>query len=285
MTMRRVGMSSFEYLRSIGIGYYYPGDSFLHRMDARSKVIFFFLLILGLTLTSSPAGLGMGLVVGLIGFGLARVSLKPCLRTLLGISPFMIFLFVLQLFIFRPQTSVDVIWQWKFLHVYAGAFRSALVMVVRFVSLVVLLSLMTSVVSTLEMNHGIALLLQPLVAIGIHTDMLVMVIQVMLRFLPLLALRMEQIAKSQASRGAQWDSGSGGILKRARLTIPLLIPLFLSILEQSERTADAMLCRCYGVSAKRSHYYEHCLSLTDVLFILVGAGLTILITYLQRLGY
>lgn len=60
-------MSSFEYLRSIGIGYYYPGDSFLHRMDARSKVIFFFLLILGLTLTSSPAGLGMGLVVGLIG--------------------------------------------------------------------------------------------------------------------------------------------------------------------------------------------------------------------------
>lgn len=278
-------MSSFEYLRSIGIGYYYPGSSFLHRMNARSKIIFFFLLILGLTLTSSPAGLGVGLGIGLIGFGLAKVSLKPCLRTLLGISPFIIFLFVLQLFIFRPQTSIHIIWQWKFLHVYAGALHSALIMILRFVSLVVLLSLMTSVVSTLEMNHGIASLLQPLAAIGIHTDMLVMVIQIMLRFLPLLALRMEQIAKSQASRGAQWDTGSGGILKRVRLTIPLLIPLFLSTLEQSERIADAMLCRCYGVSARRSHYYEQRLNLADVLFILAGIGLTILIVFLQRLGY
>jgi len=278
-------MASFEYLRSIGIGYYYPGNSLLHRMDARSKIVVFCMLIMALSLTSSIAGLGVGLVIGLTGFGLAKVSLKPCLRTLLGISPFILFLFILQLFIFRPQPSTGLLWQWKFLHIYAGAFRSALVILLRFASLVVLLSLMTSVVSTLEMNHGIALLLQPLAAIGIRTDMLVMVIQIMLRFLPLLALRMEQIAKSQASRGAQWDTGSGGILKRVRLTVPLVVPLFLSTLEQSERTADAMLCRCYGVSAKRSHYYEHRFNLTDVLFILVGTGLTISIIFLQRLGY
>jgi energy-coupling factor transport system permease protein len=129
---------------------------------------------------------------------------------------------------------------------------------------------MTSVLSTLEMNHGLELILRPLRVIGLRTDSLVMVLQIMLRFLPLLAIRMEQIAKSQASRGAAWDKGRGGIFKRIRLVLPLIIPLFLSSLQQAERTADAMLCRAYGVMPERSHYYEYRTTIADTLLLVAG---------------
>ncbi|MHB8807926.1 MAG: energy-coupling factor transporter transmembrane component T family protein [Anaerolineaceae bacterium] len=273
-------MPAFEYLRSIGIGYYYPGDSFLHRRDARMKVLFFSILILGVALTNSITGLLLGLFVALIGFWVARVPLSPCLRTIRSVSPFILLLVLLQLFIYRPGENSILVWHWKFISIYDGTLFFALRMLMRFLTLILVLGLMTAVVSTLEMNHGLEMLLRPLEALGIRTGMLVMVIQIMLRFLPLLALRMEEIAKSQAARGATWDVGRDGILKRIRLVLPLITPLFLNTLQQSERIADAMLCRGYGIYSKRSHYYEYHITSVDALFLLAGLGITAAVLYL-----
>ena len=263
-------MQSFEYLRAIGIGYYVPGHSFLHQRDARIKILFFLLLILALAFTASLAGLVLGIVLGLLGFRLARISVLPSLRTMRSVLPFILLLFILQIFLYRPLQQASLLWEWRFLHVYDAALAGAIRMVLRFVSLVLVLGLMTSLLSTLEMNHGLELILRPLRVVGIKTDSLVMVLQIMLRFLPLLAIRMEQIAKSQASRGAAWDRGQGGIGRRIRLVLPLIVPLFLSSLQQAERTADAMLCRAYGVTPERSHYYEYRTRLKDTLLLAAG---------------
>ncbi|MGV8025366.1 MAG: energy-coupling factor transporter transmembrane component T family protein [Anaerolineaceae bacterium] len=273
-------MPAFEYLRSIGIGYYYPGSSFLHHRDARMKVVFFSILIFGVAVTTSISGLLLGLFIALAGFWVARVSLLPCLRTIRSISPFIFLLILLQLFIYRPDESSILIWHWKIISLYDSTLFSTLRMLVRFLTLILVLGLMTAMLSTLEMNHGLEMLLRPLEALGIRTGMLVMVIQIMLRFLPLLALRMEEIAKSQAARGAAWDEARGSILQRIRLVLPLIIPLFLNTLQQSERIADAMLCRGYGIYPKRSHYYEYQITLADILFLLVGLGITAVILYL-----
>lgn len=277
---RGVKMPAFEYLRSIGIGYYYPGASFLHRRDARIKVLFFSLLILGVALTTSTSGLFLGLLMALTGFWMAHVPLSPCMRTIRSILPFILILFVLQLFIYQPDENSILVWHWKFISIYDSALLSGLRMFVRFLTLILFLGLMTAVLSTLEMNHGLELLLRPLEALGIRTGMLVMVIQIMLRFLPLLALRMEEIAKSQAARGAAWDEGKGGVLKRIRLVLPLITPLFLNTLQQSERIADAMLCRGYGIYSKRSHYYEYHITGVDIIFMLAGLGITTAVLYL-----
>ena len=273
-------MPAFECLRSIGIGYYYPGVSFLHRRDARMKVLFFSALLLGVALTTSINGLLLGLFCALIGFWMAHVPLSPCLRTIRSIFPFVLLLFLLQLLIYRPDESSMLIWQWKFISIYDSILLSAVRMLMRFLTLALVLGLMTAVLSTLEMNHGLEMLLRPLEALGIRTGMLVMVIQIMLRFLPLLALRMEEIAKSQAARGASWDMGRGGILKRIQLVLPLITPLFLNTLQQSERIADAMLCRGYGIYPKRSHYYEYHITSVDAIFLLVGLGITTAVLYL-----
>jgi len=266
-------MQSFEYLRAIGIGYYVPGTSYLHQRDARIKILFFVALILALTFTTSLSGLLLGVLLGLLGFWLAHISVLPSLRTMRNVLPFILLLFILQLFLYRPAQQSTLLWEWQFLHLYDTALTNAVRMVLRFVALVLMLGLMTSVVSTLEMNHGLELILRPLRVVGIRTDSLVMVLQIMLRFLPLLAIRMEQIAKSQASRGAAWDKGHGGVINRIRLVLPLIVPLFLSTLEQAERTADAMLCRAYGMQPERSHYYEYHVNGKDVVFIMAGAML------------
>ncbi|HAF61934.1 MAG TPA: hypothetical protein DCK95_06370 [Anaerolineaceae bacterium] len=272
-------MQSFEYLRAIGIGYYVPGTSYFHQRDARFKILFFVILIIALTFTSSLSGLLLGVLLGLLGFWLAHISVLPSLRTMRSVLPFILLLFILQIFLYRPTQQSTMLWEWQFLHLYDTALTNAMRMVLRFVGLVLMLGLMTSVVSTLEMNHGLELLLRPLRVVGIQTDSLVMVLQIMLRFLPLLAIRMEQIAKSQASRGATWDKGSGGVFNRIRLVLPMIVPLFLSTLQQAERTADAMLCRAYGVMPERSHYYEYQVTGKDVVFIVTGIILAAAILY------
>lgn len=267
-------MADFEYLRSIGIGYYYPGNSFLHQRDARINILFFSLLILAAAVTTSSSGLLLGLLLTCLGFGLARVSLIPALRTMRSAAPFLLLLIILQVIFYRSDEGSILLWHWKFITIYTATLFSALTLLVRFLTLILILGLMTSVLSTLEMNHGLELLMHPLEKLGIHTGGLVMVIQIMLRFLPLLALRMEEIAKSQAARGAGWDEGKGGIFKRIQLVLPLIVPLFLNTLQQSERVADAMLCRGYGMDKQRSHYYEYHIDYWDVLFLVVGVVIT-----------
>ncbi len=273
-------MADFEYLRSIGIGYYYPGKSFLHLRDARIKVAVFSLLIIAVACTTSLSGLLLGFLLTCLGFGLAEVSLIPSMRTIRSVLPFILFLIILQVLFQRSVEGSALLWHWKFINIYTGTLFSVLNLLIRFTTLILLLGLMTSVLSTLEMNHGLELLLRPLEKLGIHTETLVMTIQIMLRFLPLLALRMEEIAKSQAARGASWDEGKGGIFKRIRLVLPLIIPLFLNTLQQSERVADAMVCRGYGMNATRSHYYEYHITNLDILFLLVGLGIILGILFL-----
>lgn len=270
-------MSSFEYLRSIGIGYYYPGRSFLHARDARVKIVFFALLVLALTFTRSWVGLVFGIALGMLGFILSDITLKPSLKTIVGFAPFILLLFILQVLIHRPIENSTLLLSWRFLRVYDSGLMDGALMLLRFLALLLTLGLLTSVVSTLEMTHGLAMLLRPLEKIGVKTEGFVMVVQIMLRFLPLLAIRMEEIAKSQASRGAAWDSAKGGVWKRVRLVVPLIVPLFMSTLHQAERTADAMLCRGYGSFPTRSHYYEYHIHRADVIFLLIGIGLALAI--------
>ena len=273
-------MADFEYLRSIGIGYYYPGNSLFHRRDARIKILFFSILILAASVTTSLSGLILGLLLICLGFGLARVSLVPSLRTTRSVIPFLLLLIILQIVFFKPGENSTLLWQWKFIAIYTDTLFSAVILLIRFLTLILMLGLMTSVLSTLELNHGLELLMRPFEKIGIRTEGLVMVIQIMLRFLPLLALRMEEIAKSQAARGAGWDEAKGGIFKRIRLVFPLIIPLFLNTLQRSERVADAMLCRGYGMNVKRTHYYEYHINYRDILFFAAGLGIAAMVLFL-----
>jgi energy-coupling factor transport system permease protein len=190
------------------------------------------------------------------GLLLARIPLRFALRGLLGPLPFLLFLAVLQLFLTPPSNPGDVLWSWRFLQITGAGVVAAVTLLVRFTALILAIGLATSVTSSSELLVGMNALLRPLTRIGIPAEDAVMVIQVALRFLPLLAVTAERTAKAQASRGADWSPVKGNLVKQVKRIAPMIVPLFISSLGKAERMALAMDARAYGSHSPRGSMRE-----------------------------
>jgi len=249
-------VEDFELLRHITIGQYLPTDSPLHRLDPRVKLVAFTLLCGAFILGSGPAGIFMGLIVMLGLLVLARVPLHYALQGLRPALPWLLLLAVLQLFMVRPATQSDVIWSWGFLNLTIGGVQMAVVTLCRFGALILLVSLLTFSTDVTALTHGAERLLRPFQRIGLPAHELALVATIALRYVPLLAREMEQVMKAQASRGADFGRGHGGLIQRVRRIFPLVIPLFLTSLERAEALVLAMETRCYTGGRGRSHLIQ-----------------------------
>jgi len=264
-------MSQFEYLNRISFGQYLPTGSIIHRLDPRSKILGYATLILALTLSKYIPGLLAAVILIMLLLLISKVPITYALRGLLPPLPFIALLAILQLFI-TPHPSGDrLLFSYGILSISATSLRFAILLLIRFTGLILLLTLASVTLSTLEMIHGLDLLLKPLNKIGIRTDSVAMVVQIMLRFIPFLAINAEKIAKSQASRGAEWDSSKGGVIRRVRQILPLIIPLFSVSLQQADTLANAMLARGYGSNVHRTGLYEVRFTWMDLLFLILSA--------------
>ena len=238
-------MSEFEFLKDLPIGQYVPGDSVLHRLDPRTRILAATALMLALTLTPRAAGLLVGLGVGLSGWALARMHPGPALKGWRAAVPFLIILALLQIFLqMRPEEGA-ILYRSNGLVISEGDLWSGINLILRFSAYIFLLGLASSVLSASQITRGSEALLRPLLRVGLPVHDFVMVVQVTLRFFPLLAQTAERIAKAQASRGADW-SMRGGPIQRARRMAPMIVPLFVTSLRRAENLALAMDARAYG---------------------------------------
>jgi energy-coupling factor transport system permease protein len=253
-------MSQFEFMRSLPIGQYLPLDSPLHHRDPRAKLIAAVLLVLALTFSRRIEGLALGVGLVVLALGWAHVSLRFALRSLVAPLPFLLILAALQVLLNVGPPGELALLTLGPLQVTASDLLAGLTLLVRFAGLILAIGLTTFTLSTSEMTRALNQLLGPLARIGLPAQDLVMVVQVTLRFLPMLAQSAERIAKAQASRGADWDSHKGNLLARVRQVTPVIIPLFLASLRKAEQMALAMDARAYGSTPQRtslasSHFY------------------------------
>lgn len=263
-------MHNFEFLRMVNIGQYLPLQSVLHRMDPRARIIIYFVIIAAATFTPNPEGLAIALLAVLLGMLLGRIPFKFALRGLLPPLPFLLILAVLQVFIApHPIDAVPLI-ELGPLSVYLAGLVTAGMLLLRFTVLILGLGLASYTLSTSELIHGLESLLSPLTRLGIPTHDLVMVMQVTIRFIPFLAQTAERIAKAQASRGAEWGTGSRNLLARIRQFIPLILPLFLISLRRAETMALAMDARGYATVSRRTSMLVMHFTWKDGLAILLG---------------
>jgi energy-coupling factor transport system permease protein len=270
-------LSQFEFSRTLTVGQYLPLDSLIHRLDPRAKIIAYIILLASLTATAKLGGLLIGLAVVILCLLLARIPLGYSLRGLIPPLPFLLFLAVLQVFITRhslPSPILFRVWQ---LEIHAADLMAAVMLLLRFCALILGISLSSFTLSTNELTRGLARLLQPLEKIKIPTRDLVMIIQVMLHFLPILAQVTEHIAKAQASRGADWDMKGFNPIRRARQVLPILLPLFLTSLQRAETMALAMDARGYGSSTARTSLTELHFHLTDWIAVMTALLTAILV--------
>lgn len=224
--------------RSVVIGQYIPLDSVVHRLDPRSKLLFVAFGIITLFLVQSWISfLFLAAFLVVLAF-FARLPLPYFLK---GLRPIWILLLLtLCLHVFFTPDGVVL---FGFLRVSPEGFVKGLFIVVRLVLLVVVTTLLTLTTSPIELTDGIEGLLSPLKRWGFPAHELAMMMTIALRFIPTLLEEADRIMKAQMARGVDFESG--GLMKRIRGLVPLLVPLFVSAFRRAEDLAVAMESRCY----------------------------------------
>ena len=237
-------------IRDITLGQYYPGDSWIHRLDARTKIIATLLYIIELFVVNNFWGFLIAAAALLIVIAVSKVPLKFILRGLTAVFLIILFTFVLNVFMVDGR----ILWQWRFLKItYEGLMR-AFFMAVRLVLLIIGSSIMTLTTKPIELTDGLEKLLKPFSKIGLPSHEIALMMTIALRFIPTLMEETDKIIKAQQARGADFESGN--ILQRAKSLIPILVPLFVSSFRIAQDLALAMEARCYRGGGGRTRMNE-----------------------------
>ena len=227
-------------LKDITLGQYFPGESVIHRLDARFKIILTTLFIVMLFVTQKALGLAVGGVFCLFAIALSRIPAKMFVKSIKTIVPILIFTSLLNLLFIDKGT---VLFAWKFIHITQGGIQTSVFMVIRIIFLIAGTSLLTYTTSPIQLTDAIERLLSPLKKLHVPVHELAMMMTIALRFIPTLIEETDKIMAAQKARGADLESGS--LMQRAKALIPILIPLFVSAFRRAEELATAMECRCY----------------------------------------
>jgi len=256
-------------LNNIMIGQYFPGDSFLHRMDARVKILLLLILLIEVfVFTSAPVYLLMTGITFLL-IMTSKVPLRMVLRSLKPLWWIILFTFVLHLFS-HPGREIYRIWQ--FVITQEGVEQGALISV-RLMLLIVLSTLLTFTTSPLKLTDALESLLSPFKRLGLPAHELAMMMTIALRFIPTLIRETDKIMKAQQSRGADFVTGS--IMSRLKNMVPILVPLFLSAFRRADDLALAMEARCYRGGEGRTRMKKMKLGRLDYVAIGVFAVLSV----------
>ncbi len=226
-------------LRDITLGQYFPGNSPIHRLDPRAKLVLTTLYIVALFLADFLVSYGIMVVLLAVAIALSRISLKSILR---GMKP-VVFILVITGILNLFYTPGDPIWSWGFLKISVEGLWSAFFMVIRILMLITCTFLLTYTTSPIQLTDAIERLLNPLKAIRVPIHELAMMMSIALRFIPLLIEETDKIMSAQRARGADFDTG--GLRQKAKALVPLLVPLFISAFRRADELAVAMECRCY----------------------------------------
>ena len=227
-------------IKDITIGQYFPGDSVLHKMDPRFKLILTLLLLVILFSAENYVSLLIGALFVAIVMLLSKIPLKVMLKSLKPILPLVLFTAVLNLFFVTGEVAV---FEWRFIRIYSEGIKMTIFMAVRIVFLILGTSLLTYTTSPVVLTDALERLLSPLKVIKFPVHELSMMMTIALRFIPTLVEETDKIMSAQKARGA--DMESGGLIKRIKALIPILIPLFISSFKRAEELALAMESRCY----------------------------------------
>lgn len=239
-------------IRDITIGQYYPVDSLIHRLDPRAKLIGTLLYIITLFLfgTShfirSLCGYAFAAVVLFTVIKVSRVPFRFILRGLKPVLFLLMFTVVFNIFL----TPGEELFRWGMIRITQEGLKTAVLMGIRLVLLILGSSLMTFTTTPNQLTDGLERLLGPLKKIRVPVHEISMMMSIALRFIPILLEETDKIMKAQQARGADFETGN--IMKRAKAMVPILVPLFVSAFRRAGDLAMAMEARCYRGGAGRT---------------------------------
>ena len=236
-------------ISDITLGQFFPGYSVIHKLDPRTKIILAVLFIVTVFLAKNPITLAFLAVITLCIVFMSRISAKVIFKSIKPLVFILAFTAILNLFL--TQGESDPLVSFWVIKIYEEGIVRAAFMFVRVIIFILSSTvLLTYTTSPISLTDGIESLLSPLKKIKVPVHSFAMMMSIALRFIPILVEETEKIMNAQKSRGA--DFSSGGLIKRAKALIPILIPLLASAFNRADELATAMECRCYRGDKNRT---------------------------------
>lgn len=227
-------------LKDITLGQFFPGNSFIHRLDPRTKLIMLGVYIVALFTATGWIGYAVMFAFLVTCILVSKIPLKSIVKGLKPLAVILVFTAVLNLFLTDGETVWVSFWVLKVTK--EGTIR-AVMMLLRILMLVAGTFLLTYTTSPIALTDGLESLLSPLKKLRLPVHELAMMMCIALRFIPTLIEETDKIMSAQKARGADFETGN--LLQRVKALVPILIPLFISAFRRADELATAMECRCY----------------------------------------
>lgn len=263
-------------LEKMIFGRFIPGESFIHRMDPRAKLLFVFFFVFAVFLANNVVTYGLLLGLTLLVIAASRIRLYFLLNGLKPILFLIVFTFLMHV-LFTREGALLV--DWKVIKIYEEGLRQGIFISLRFLILVLMTSILTLTTSPISITDGMEDLLNPLKFFKLPVHELALMMSISLRFIPTLMDETDRILKAQLARGS--DISSGTIKERIQAVIPLLVPLFISAFKRAEDLAVAMEVRGYRGGEGRTRYRQLTWGFRDTLGMLLLLSLVVSLYFLR----
>ena len=235
-------------LKDITLGQYFPGKSFLHRLDPRTKLLLVIVYIVAVFLAKNYVGYAVVLAFLILCAVIAKISPKQLLS---GMKPLIVIVILTGLLnVFYTKGEEPALVDWWIFHIFKEGLIAAAFMILRILLLISGTFLLTYTTSPIALTDGLEALLKPLKYLKVPVHELAMMMCIALRFIPTLIEETDKIISAQKARGADFESGN--LFRRAKALVPILVPLFVSAFRRADELATAMECRCYHGGAGRT---------------------------------
>ena len=269
-------------LNDVTFGQYYPAKSFVHNMDPRAKLLLVIAYIVSIFIANNFFGLILVTLALVFFILLSRVPFGRVLRSIKMILFLIIFTAILNLLFYAGGEDDIVLAEWWIITISWQSIINTIFLAMRLLLLVLGTAILTLTTTPVALTDGIESLLKPLKYIKVPVHELALVMSIALRFIPTLMEETNRIVAAQKARGANFETG--GLIRRAKAMIPVLIPLLVSAFRRAEDLGDAMDARCYSGAKGRTKYKKLTFTWRDLLGLLFFAalitGIVLLNTYL-----
>ena len=231
------------------IGRYMPGDSWIHHLDARTKLVLSIAFIFVVFLANNIVGYALAAIFTLVAILMTGLGVGVFLRGIRPLVLLMLITTILQLFF--VQTG-DVLIHLGFIKITTDGVINSLTVFVRFVLIIMFSTILTLTTPPLAVADGMESLLRPLKKLKFPVSELALMLSIALRFVPTLLDEAVTIMNAQRARGVNFNEGS--IVQRIKAFVPLLIPLFINAIKRAIELGDAMEARGYRGGDHRTKY-------------------------------
>ncbi len=246
------------------LGQYYPGQTWIHRLDPRAKLFFVILVMVSLFAGTRWIDLIVWTTFYIMAYSCSRVPLSVVAGSVRPFFWILALTFFLQFFL--PGKG-------ELLTIEARIVQAAFY-TIRLTLFILYSSLLTLVTSPLEIADALETLLKPLKRLRVPVHDLAMMVSIAIRFIPTIIEEAERIRKAQQVRGVSYR---GSLPRRIRALIPLVIPLFMSTMQRAEELAVSMEARCYDRQARRTMYHRLAWRWQETAIAILGLGVLIIL--------